>query len=190
MSHERDLAISLLELRIHTAFDRGVDTSTRVIQLVGTVNSKMFRKLDAGLTLLEDGNRKSITLRLNSEGGYPSEALAIVGRIKASTCQIVIEAYGQVSSAATIILAAGKKRRMSEFCQFMTHQSSYGVDGKHKDAKEVVDRAEVEEELWATYMGRFSNQPASYWTDLHDTGKDNYLTAQECLQLGVIDEIF
>lgn len=190
MSSERDLAISLLELRINTAFERGVDTSVRTVQLIGPVDSKMFRKFDAALTMLEDGSRKAITVRLNSEGGYPSEALAIVGRMKASTCQIIVEGYGQVSSAATIILAAGKKRRMSEFCQFMTHQSSYGAEGKHKDLREVVERAEVEEQIWADCMAKFSNETATYWLDLHNTGKDNYLSASECLQLGVVDEIF
>lgn len=190
MSTEQDAAILLLELRVNTAFDKGVDIETRTLQLVGGVDEKMFKRLDAGLSLLESSSKKSITIRLNSFGGYPSDALAIIGRMKASTCKIVVEAYGMVASAATIILAAGEKRRMSEYCQFMTHQSSYEMGGKHKENREIVNRAEKEEEIWASYMAKFSNETAEYWKSLHDTGSDNYLNASECLQLSVIDEIF
>jgi len=190
MSSERDLAVQLLELRLNTALDKGIDTQSRVIQVVGEIDSNMFRHIDAGLTLLEEGSRKAITLRLNSEGGYPSDALAIVGRIKASSCQIIIEAYGQVSSAATIILASGKKRRMSEYCLFMTHQSSYEVGGSHVEIKDAVDQAEQEEKIWASHMGRFTGTDAEFWYELHKTGKNKYFNATECLNMGIVDEIF
>lgn len=190
MSTEQDAAILLLELRVNAAFDRGVDIETRTVQLIGTVDEKMFKKLDAGLNMLESSSKKAITIKLNSFGGYSTDALAIIGRMRGSTCKIVVEAYGMVASAATIILAAGEKRRMSEYCQFMTHQSSYETSGKHKDNKEFVQQAEREEEIWASYMAKFSNKSADYWKSLHDTGEDKYLDAAECLQLGVIDEVF
>lgn len=187
---EKDLAVQLLDLRIRMSFENGVDMQRRIIQVVGIIDEHMFRLVDCAMNFLEDGSRKAITLRINSEGGHPSAALAIIGRIKSSTCHVICEGYGIVESAATVILASGKKRRMSEYCQFMTHQSAYVIEGNHTQVQDYVAQAERDEQLWATYMAKFSNMDAAYWYNLHKTGKDKFFNAQECLKLGIVDELF
>lgn len=190
MSQEQDLAVSLLELRLGTSLGHGMDVQCRTIQVVGMIDDDMFRHVDSCLTFLEDGSKKAITIRISSDGGHPSSAFAIIGRIRASKCQIICEGYGIVASAATIVLAAGKRRRMSEFCQFMTHQSAYVVEGKHTQVQEYVAQAERDERLWASFMAKFSKMPTDHWYALHKTGKDKFFGAQECLEMGIVDEIF
>jgi ATP-dependent Clp protease protease subunit len=190
MADNKDLAVQLLALRMDVALDHGIDTNCRTIQIVGQIDEEMFKRVDAGLTMLEDGSRKSITLRINSEGGTPEDALAIVGRMRGSTCKIITEAYGDCSSAATMVFVAGHKRRMSEFCRFMTHQSSYELVGTHAQISSYVVQAEKEEKIWASLLGRFTKFPAEHWYELHKAGKDIFIVPDDCLKYGITDEVF
>jgi ATP-dependent protease ClpP protease subunit len=148
----------------------------------------MFDIVDAALSEMESDSRKSITVRINSLGGSVYEALAIVGRLKASKCKIVTEGYGAIMSAATLILACGAERRMSKFAWFMWHEASYGIEGRHKDIKDAVAQAEKEEDKWAEWMSQFSKKDAKYWRKIA-AEKDAYFTPEELLTMKVIDEI-
>ena len=116
-------------------------------------------------------------------------AVAMIGRLKSSSCRIVTEGYGHIMSAATLLLAAGKKRRISKYCIFMTHQMSYYVGGSHAETKEEVAQVEKQERQWCNWMAELSDKDAEFWYD-RTYKKNFYLTPQECLDLGVIDEIF
>ena len=167
----------------------GVDFSRRIVNLTGEVDEVMFDILDFALTEMESSSKKSITIKINSPGGDTYQAMAIIGRIKECTCHIVTKGYGQVMSAATLILACGKKRKMSTDGFFMWHEAQYDLSGKHSANKADVKQVEREEKFWAARMADYSNKDAKFWLE-HGIGIDAYFTANQLLKLGVVDELF
>jgi len=189
MDQIKNAEIDKEALRLQYNFEHNVDFKNRVVRITSDIDAYTYDFVDAALSELESINRKSITIRINSGGGSAYDSLAIVGRIRGAKCQIITEGYGQVMSAATLILASGNKRRFSKYATFMWHQSSYGLDGKHLDIKNVVEQQEREELLWAKWMAEFSTKDAEYWYN-RAVSKDFYLNADECLEHGVVDELF
>lgn len=175
-------------LRLEYSFDHGINFKDRIIQITGEIERGDFNRIDAALSEMERNSKKAITIRINSPGGEVYEALAIIGRLRASKCQIITEAYGMVMSAATIILACGDKRRMSQHTIFMHHEASYGVSGTHSDVREEIEQMEREEELWCAWMADFSSKDKAFWRKSAKK-KNFYMTAQECLSVGVIEEV-
>ena len=166
------------KLRLEYLFEQGVNFIDRVVQINEEINEQSFAFIDAALSELERDSKKTITIRINSPGGSVYDALAMIGRLKASNCRIVTEAYGHIMSAATLLLAAGRKRRISKY-----------VGGSHAETKEEVDQVEKQERQWCKWMAELSEKDADFW--YNKTYKKNfYLTPQECLDLGVVDEIF
>jgi ATP-dependent Clp protease protease subunit len=176
-------------LRLEYLFDKGLNFNDRVIQITGDIDQGYFDFIDAALSELERVSKKSITIKIHSGGGSVYEALAMVGRIKASKCNIITECYGHAMSAASLILAAGSKRRMSRYSYFMTHEASYGLSGSHSHIKEEVAQMEREEQMWSTWMAELSDRSSQFWYRQCEK-KNLYLSAEECLEFGIIDEIF
>lgn len=183
-----DLKITQVALHLEYLFDRGVNFRDRIITLRGEIDEPMFDIVDSALSEMEHHSKSTVTIRIFSEGGSVYEALAIVGRIRRSKCHVVTEGYGCIMSAATLIFSCGHKRIMSEFCQFMHHEASYETGGRHTQIKATVEQMEKEEKLWAKWMARFSDKNEDFWYDFAQH-TDKYFTAEECLELGVSDEI-
>jgi len=185
-----DIALQIYEMEVDIALKHGIDMQSRTIQLVGEIDLGMFCMLETGLTLLEAKSKAAITIKINSTGGSVYDALAIVSRIRSSKCQIITEAYGACMSAATMILAAGKKRRMSNIAMVMHHEAAYDAEGTHSQVKHLVTQIEREERMWCANMEKFTGTSADVWAEKGKLGRDWYLDAEECKRLGIIDEIF
>lgn len=191
MSESRlDAAVSILQLNIETAFEHGVDLKLRSIQLFGEVNTAMFARLDTALSILEAESKAGITIKINSEGGNPSDAIAIIGRFRRSRCQITTEGYGLIASAATMILASGDKRRMSAESMFMHHEGGLEVSGTVSQVNNLVKQTQREDDIWCATLARVSNQSKEFWLQKSKNSVDWYFSAQECLELGIVEEIF
>jgi ATP-dependent Clp protease protease subunit len=153
----------------------------------GEITDETFSKFSKKLSKLLAQSNDSITLELHSEGGSPYAALAIYGRIVSSPASIHVVAYGAVMSAATIILAAGHRRSMAPETWFMTHLSESKADGNFKQFKQAASQAYREELQWSEILAKHSSLPASEWEKL--SNKTTYLSAEQCLQYGIIDTI-
>lgn len=188
MSEVKNKDVEQEQLRLEYCFDRGFNRALRIIQLTGEIEDGHFGFIDACLNELEKDNRKSVTIRINSPGGNVYEALAIVGRIKSSPCQIITEGYGHVMSAATLILAAGTKRRLSKFSWVMCHEASYGLEGRHSDIKDELKQMEREEQVWCHWMEEFTTTSAAKWSELCHK-RNLYLHSKEAIELGIVDDI-
>lgn len=184
-----DSKLTQAALILEYAFAYNVNFKERVITISREIDEAEFDRVDNALTELESQSRKSVTIRINSPGGQVYHALAIIGRMKRSHCQIVTEGYGHIMSAATLILAAGDKRKVSSYSFFMHHESSYGVEGRHSQIKDYVKQAEREEQKWAEWMSQFTQKDKSFWLK-KGVGSDAYFDADELLKLGVVDEVF
>jgi ATP-dependent protease ClpP protease subunit len=181
--------LSQTAMHLEYLFDRGVNFKDRTITITGEIDYPLFDIVDAAMAEFERGSKKGVTIKIFSEGGSVYEALAIVGRLKRSKCYITTEGYGCIMSAATIILACGDSRRMSEYATFMHHESSYATEGRHSQNKNYVEHAEREEELWAKCMAEMSNKSKEFWREF-GTHLDEFFFAEDCLEHGVIDEVF
>lgn len=182
-----DNRLTYLALHLDCLFDRGVNFQDRIITLSDEVDIVMFNILDSALSHMESEGGKSVKIRIHSFGGSAYDALAIVGRLKSSPCRIITEGYGEIMSAATLILACGNKRKISKYAWFMHHEAAYAMEGKHTEHKDSVRQMEREERQWANIMAEFSNKNSDYWYNLGK--KDTYLTPEELLKLGIVDEI-
>lgn len=170
------------------AFNYNVNFKERVITISREIDEIEFDRLDNALTELEAQNRQTVTIRINSPGGHVYHALAMVGRLKRSPCHIITEGYGHIMSAATMLLAAGDKRKISKYSFFMHHESSYALEGKHSDIKHNVQQMEREEQKWAKWMEELTKKPAKFWLKT-GVGNDAYFEAEELVELGVADEV-
>lgn len=176
-------------VNVEYAFNRGVDFQNRVIQLTEDIDEGHFEFLDSAMTTLERLNRKTITIKINSYGGDVYTALGMIGRIKESKCMIHTKGYGKIMSASTAILAAGHKRGMSRFAEFMHHEASYDVSGKHSEISHEVGIVQKQEERWAEVMEEFTGKSKDFWMRA-GVGINYYLDAARCLELNIVDEVF
>lgn len=189
MSVKKTEATERLEIRLKYLFEHGIDLDSRIITFSTEIDSNLFSFIDAAVTELERHNNRAITIRINSEGGSVYDALAIVGRLHGSKCNIITEGYGAIMSAATLILASGWKRRVSKFATFMHHEAAYGVEGRHSTLVNEVKEMERLEKQWSRWMAEFSNKPAAFFSK-EGRFTDSYFTPQELLEMGLVDEIF
>jgi len=153
----------VLSLNRQYLFEYGVNFKERIITISEEIGEGSFDLVDAALQEMESLNKKPITIRIKSPGGSVYEAIAIVGRIKSSPCPIITEGYGMVMSAATMLLSAGTKRRVSRYTWFMHHESAYSVGGRHSEVKAYVAQAEREEQVWAVWMAELTKKNARFW---------------------------
>lgn len=185
-----DLAIELFKYNIDVQLERGVSLPNRTFTLTGEVNLDMFHRVDGCLNIFEGENNKAITIRLCSEGGEIYSALAIIGRIKSSPCKIRVEAYGQIMSAATAIFAVGDVRIASKYTSFMFHQTSMTLpETKLRDIRTELEQSERDDQLFNAILAEHSRQGVEFWKNLIKPGQNTYLSAEQCLQLGLVDKV-
>jgi len=178
------------QLNMETALERGINLDARTIQLTEDIEEFHFDFFDTAMTLLESQNRrKIITIKINSYGGDVHTALAIIGRMQESTCAIHTKGYGKIMSASTAILAAGDKRSISRLSEFMHHEMSYEVGGKHSEILHNVKQAQTLSERWCTLMFELTGTPIDYWMQ-QGKSHDFYMSPELCLELNVVDRIF
>jgi len=188
-TRRKSTELERLALNLDYAFTKGVDLDNRIIWLTEDLEEDLFEYFDIRITALESRSRKAITVRINSFGGDEYTALGIIGRMTKSPCNINTEGYGKVMSASTLILAAGHKRSLSRFAKFMHHESYYGLEGQHSQVKHELAYMDQMEQDWSMYMEEFTGTPKEYWLQ-NGVGKNLYLSADECLELNVVDEVF
>ena len=163
----------------------------RIIFLGTPINDEVANNVMAQMIFLEYENpEKDITLYINSPGGYVSAGLAIYDTMQHIRPNVATICVGDSISMAAILLASGTKgkRYALPHSRIMLHQPSGAVTGQSTDiqvhAKELVRTREMLSKIIAEHTGR------SIEDVREKTERDFFLTAEEALEFGVIDEIF
>ncbi|MFA6341943.1 MAG: ATP-dependent Clp protease proteolytic subunit [Fibrobacteraceae bacterium] len=163
----------------------------RIIFLGTPINDEVANNVMAQLIFLEYENpEKDITLYINSPGGYVSAGLAIYDTMQHIRPNIATICIGNSISMAAILLAAGTKgkRYALPHSRIMLHQPSGAATGQSTDiqihAKEIIKTRETLTEIIAKHSGRDINEVRT------KTDRDFYMSPEEALEFGVIDEIF
>ena len=155
----------------------------RIIFLGEEINSVSANLVVAQLLHLESQDaEKDISLYINSPGGEVYSGLAILDTMNFIKPQVSTICVGMAASMAAVLLSAGAKGK--RFClphsKVMIHQPSGGAQGQQTEIKKT--RRELNQ-----ILSDASGQPIEKVQA--DTERDNYLTAAEALDYGLIDRI-
>lgn len=171
---------------VELLLDYGIDFRRRTIQLFGEVDQDMAQKCLSALDLL--GGDEPITIYLNSEGGDVDHGFVIYDAIKRSKCHITIIATGTLMSMATIIMQAADTRLSMAHTTFMVHAVSAAAGySSVKSLKSWAESAAHANKEGNRIFGERTKKPTSFWDK--KLQHDWVLTAEEAVEVGLIDEI-
>ncbi len=162
----------------------------RVIFLVGPVNDVTANLVVAQLLFLEAENPdKDIHFYINSPGGSVSSGMSIYDTMQFIKPDVSTLCMGQAASMGAFLLTAGTKGKRFALpnARVMIHQPMGGFQGQASDiaihAKEILSlRAKLNE-----IMAHHTGQPIERIE--RDTDRDNFLSAQEATEYGLIDKV-
>ena len=162
----------------------------RIIFLVGPVNDHNANLVVAQMLFLESENPdKEISLYINSPGGSVSAGLAIYDTMQFIRPEVSTLCSGMAASMGAFLLAAGAKGKRFSLpnSRIMIHQPSGGAQGQATDieihAKEILYLRERLNTILAQNTGKSVAEIAA------DTERDNFMSADEAVKYGLIDQV-
>ncbi len=162
----------------------------RVIFLVGPVTEDTANLVVAQLLFLESENPyKDISLYINSPGGSVSAGLAIYDTMQFIKADVSTTCIGIAASMGAFLLSAGTKGKRYSLpnSRVMIHQPSGGASGQASDieiqAKEILYLRRQLNEMMSRHTGQ------SIEVIEKDTDRDNFMSAEEARQYGLIDRV-
>lgn len=162
----------------------------RIIFLGGEVTDDEANLIVAQMLLLEaDDPDKDISLYINSPGGSITAGMAIYDTMQYIRCDVSTICIGMAASMGAFLLAAGAKgkRRALPNGEILIHQPLGGARGQATEvaihAEQLIKTREKMNKILAERTGQTVEQIAL------DTERDHYMTAEEALKYGLIDEI-
>jgi ATP-dependent Clp protease, protease subunit len=163
----------------------------RIVMLDTDVNEHSASLLVAQLLFLESQGNEDITFFINSPGGVVTAGMAIYDTmqfIKPDVCTVVM---GQACSMGSLLATAGApgKRKMLPNARHMIHQPSGGAGGQATDMEiQVNEIIKMKKNLTQIYVDH--NSKGKTFEQFHSAmERDNFMSAQEALDFGLIDEI-
>ncbi len=162
----------------------------RIVFLGEELNSVSANLVVAQLLHLESQDaEKDISLYINSPGGEVYSGLAILDTMNFIKPQVSTICVGMAASMAAVLLSAGAKGK--RFClphsKVMIHQPSGGAQGQQTEIEIVAEEIKKTRRELNQILSDASGQPIEKVQA--DTERDNYLTAAEALDYGLIDRI-
>lgn len=159
------------------------------IRIIGVIDEDAYREFSERLDALEASDLgESVRVAITSSGGSAYIALAFASRIRLSPLRITTTAVGFVASAATLILAAGAIRYITKESWVMVHEDSAEITGTVTEAEKEIKHSRALEVQWNQLLEQYTGTPAKVWESIHSSG-DTYLSPEECLELGLVNEI-
>ena len=162
----------------------------RIIFMIGEISYRMATEVIMKLLYLDNLKRGvDISLYINSPGGSVDDTMAIYDTIRFINSSVSTYCIGKAQSGAAIILAAGAegKRHSLPHAKIMLHQPWGGVTGQASDikiqAEEILKAKAMLNDILAKHTGLTPEQIAE------ETERDKYMTAEEALKYGLIDEV-
>ncbi|KAJ3491543.1 hypothetical protein NLG97_g5577 [Lecanicillium saksenae] len=169
----------------------------RIICLNGEVNDYMSASIVAQLLWLEsDTPEKPITMYINSPGGSVTSGMAIYDTMTYIKSPVSTVCVGGAASMAAILLAGGEagKRFALPHSSIMIHQPLGGTRGQASDimiyANQIQKIREQSNKIMRHHLNKAKGHDKYTMEEVNEMmERDKYLSAEEALELGVIDEI-
>lgn len=163
---------------------------SRVIMLDGEVNDQSASLITAQLLYLESVDPDTdISLYINSPGGSVSAGMGIIDTMNLIKPDVVTIGCGMSASMGAVILASGAKgkRYVLPHGEVMIHQPLGGTQGQ---ATDIVITAEHIKSIRKTINHILAEATGRDYDEIdRDTERDNYMTAQEAVDYGLVDAI-
>ncbi len=162
----------------------------RIIILSDEVNDTTASLVVAQLLYLEGVDPdKDINLYINSPGGSVTAGMAIYDTMQYVKCDVSTTCIGMAASMGAFLLAAGAKGKRYSLpnSEVMIHQPSGGMQGQATDMRIQAKRMQQTKEKLNSILAERTGQP--YEKVAADTERDNFMTAQEACEYGIIDKV-
>jgi ATP-dependent Clp protease protease subunit len=174
--------------RVYDIFSRLLEE--RIIFLAGVITDSVANLVIAQILFLASkDSKKDIKLYVNSPGGSVTAGLAIYDTMQYVSCDISTICIGMAASMGATLLTAGEKGKRFALpnSEILLHQVAGGVKGQATDieieARQILKIKGVLNEILAKHTG----QPLKKVEK--DTDRDFYLSAEEALKYGIIDQV-
>ena len=163
----------------------------RIIFLSGEIDDATANTVVAQLIYLEAKDpSKDISLYINSPGGSVSAGLAIYDTMNYVKCDVSTICIGMAASMGAFLLSSGAKGKRYALpnSEIMIHQPLGGAQGQASDIKIAAEHILKTKAKLNSILSANSEKPVEVIE--RDTDRDNFLSAQEALEYGLIDKVF
>ena len=186
--------MSKYQSELEEYLDAGIDIARRRIYfgILGDengeyVNWHTVERIIRGMHRMYDAGSTPIEIHMSCCGGCPYAMLRLIDEIESSPCQIKFIGSGQIMSAATWIMASCDYRSVHKNTRIMLHDGSTGAEDRHTDFLITAEEEKnLQDKLYDMYADN-SRMPKDFWADICQ--RDVFLSPEEALNLGLIDEI-
>jgi ATP-dependent Clp protease protease subunit len=162
----------------------------RIVFLIGEISYQRAAEVIMKMLYLDNLKRSSeISLYINSPGGSVDDTMAIYDTMRFVSSPVATFCIGRAQSGAAIILAAGTKgkRHALPHAKVMLHQPWGGVSGQAADIKIQAEEILKAKAMINNLLAKLTGQPVE--KIITETERDRYMTAEEALEYGLIDEV-
>lgn len=180
---ERQLNVAQMDVFSRLMMDR-------IIFLGTAIDDDVANIIQAQLLFLESTDAKNdIQIYLNSPGGYVQAGLGIYDTMQYIRPDVATICTGLAASMASVLLCAGapKKRSALKHSRVMIHQPMGGTQGQASDMVIAVQEIQKTKQELYSIIAQHSGQTIEKIEQ--DADRDHWLTSQEALEYGMIDEI-
>lgn len=162
----------------------------RIIVLSDEVNDATASVVVAQLLFLEAQDpEKDISFYINSPGGSVSAGLAIYDTMQYIKCDVSTICMGMAASMGAFLLSSGAKgkRYILPNAEVMIHQPSGGAQGQATEILIAADHIQRTKQRLNRILSENTGKPIEQVAI--DTERDNWLTAEDALEYGIVDKI-
>lgn len=175
--------------------ERGYDIFSRILEdrivmLCGEVTDDLAQLIIAQLLYLESvDSKKDITLYINSPGGSVTAGMAIYDTMQFIKCDVATVCVGYAASMGSFLLSGGTKGKRFALpnAEVMIHQPLGGFKGQATDMQIAMDHMNRTKNKLTKYLAEHTGK--DFDTIWKDTDRDNWMSAEEAKDYGLIDEI-
>ena len=159
----------------------------RIIFLVGEINDNTANIVISELLYLDNLNNENIYIYINSPGGAITSGMGIYDTMRFISSKVITIGLGMCASMAAFLLSSGDERYALPNAEIMIHQPLGGAQGQASDIKIAAERIIKLKEKLNKILADNTNQ--SLEKIYLDTERDNFLSAFEAKEYGLIDDI-
>lgn len=145
-------------------------------------------KLQNTKTTLGDSFDPVIHLHMKTGGGEIHSAISTVDLMRTLKSKIYTYIDGSVASAGTLITVSGTKRLMGKYSNLLIHQLSGDMYGKFSEMEDTMENCTNLMKLIKSFYKQYTKIPMKKLDEL--LRRDLWLSADECLEYGIVDEVF
>ncbi len=163
----------------------------RIVFITGEINDALANTVVAQLIYLEaKDSTKDISLYINSPGGSVTAGMAIYDTMNYIKCDVSTICIGMAASMGAFLLSSGAKgkRFVLPNSEVMIHQPLGGASGQATEIQIMAQHIQKTKEKLTKILSKNSGQP--FEKVLADCERDNYMSAEEALEYGLVDKIF